>query len=67
MTNFNACFTLCRVKGGKPEVIFTLGEKLATQTTDDMSPCPRDHKFVLTGIDGQTLSVIGREPSMSKS
>ena len=64
MKNIAQNVYVLRVKGSKPDVIFTLDEKVASQTSDEMSACPRDHKFVLTGIDGQSLSVIGREPRM---
>ena len=52
-----------RVAGGKPEVIFSLDSKLAATETKDKVSVPKDHKFVLTGLGKQSLSVLTSEPS----
>ncbi len=57
----NKC-CLSRKKDDKPEVLFQLSEALAQKdpSNPDDSTAPRDHKFVLTGIGGQTLSVLSQ-------
>lgn len=52
-----------RFPGGKPEVVFSLADDLTVNTTGDGTTVPKDHKFILTGIDNQKLSVLSRTPS----
>ena len=54
---------IIRIAGGKPEVIFSLDSKLAVAETTDKTPVPKDHKFVLTGLGKQSLSVLTSEPA----
>jgi len=71
------CFFLLlssRFEGGKPEVIFSLHDQVLnakpeSSTADSSKPkpkIPKDHKFVLTGISSQSLSVLSVNPNAGK-
>ncbi|XP_074657811.1 general transcription factor IIF subunit 2-like isoform X2 [Tubulanus polymorphus] len=48
-----------KIAGGKPEVVFTLDDTLfQLQKRPGETPVPKDHKFVLTGIANQNLSIL---------
>ncbi|XP_064638590.1 general transcription factor IIF subunit 2-like [Lineus longissimus] len=54
-----------KFQGGKPEVVFTIDDKLLEKEKDssgDVLPTvPKDHKFVLTGIADQNLAILGQD------
>jgi len=60
-----------KFEGGKPEVIFSLHDQVLnakpeSSTADSSKPkpkIPKDHKFVLTGISSQSLSVLSVNPN----
>lgn len=60
---------ISKAKGptGKPDVIFSLSDDLAVKKPTDTVAVPKDHKFVLTGLANQNLSVLSRTLSTDAS
>ncbi len=53
-----------RFPGAKPEVIFSLNENLNKGgDRGEFVSVPKEHKFVMTGISNQQLSVLAQYPN----
>ena len=48
-----------RFPGGRPDVTFTLNEDQVSGAND----IPKQHKFILTGVVGQSLSILTETPA----
>ena len=55
---------ISRTPGGKPEVVFSLNESLSKPSgaPGEQVTVPKEHKFVMTGITSQQLSVLAQHP-----